>query len=418
MTTNVHRQTVLVTGGRAPAALELARLLGRAGHRVLAAECVDVHLCARSRSVERSFVVPAPAGDEQGYVDGLCRIIREQQVDWLVPVCEEVFYIAKFRDRLAGLCNVAVGPIDTLAVLHSKWEFVRLLRTHGFDAPETRLVRSPEELALALREVDPEARHKWVLKPEFSRFASRVHIFTGRPAAPPTMRAGEAWVLQRFVSGRAVSTCAYVDGGRLLVYAAYAAEFTAGQGACITFEYEPSPQLMAWKAAIASKLDVTGWIAMDVIVAEDGALYPIECNPRLTSGIHLFGVGDRVDKAMFRAQAQPQPQPDNPVGAACAAHELPDARTNGVVTPRHGRSSMIAAAMLLYGLRQALSSPRRLVRWLRHIALSRDVLLRLDDMLPVVDQFRLYMKLWRTSQLRRVSLLESSTIDIEWNGER
>ena len=270
MTTSAHRQTVLVTGGRAPAALELVRLLGRAGHRVLAAECVDVHLCARSRSVEQSFVVPAPADDEQGYVDGLCSIIREQRVDWLMPVCEEVFYIAKFRDRFAAMCSVAVSQLDTLAELHSKWAFIALLRRHSLNAPETRLVHSPDELERVLRDADPEERHKWVLKPEFSRFASRVLIFEGRPAAPPMMRPGEAWVLQRFVAGRAVSTCAYVTGGRLLVYAAYAAEFTAGQGACISFKYEPSPAIMAWKADVVSKLNVTGWIAMDVIVTEDG----------------------------------------------------------------------------------------------------------------------------------------------------
>lgn len=53
-------RNILITGGRAPVALELARLFKAAGHRVYAAESAKYHLCRVSSAVEASFRVPSP----------------------------------------------------------------------------------------------------------------------------------------------------------------------------------------------------------------------------------------------------------------------------------------------------------------------------------------------------------------------
>lgn len=447
----------LLTGGRAPATLELARLLRGAGHRVYVAESLPVHLCRSSRDVERCFDVPPPVSDEEGFVDRLRQIIREQHIDYLIPTCEEVFYIARAYDRLSGCCVVFTSPIALMRSLHSKWEFIALLRSGGLHAPDSWLIRREQELHSVLREIDPEARMKWVLKREFSRFSSKVVIFTGNPPAPLRIKEGESWVLQRFVEGRQICTFAVASEGRMGAYAAYAAEFTAGMGASISFVYEPDPDVLLWMKRFVALTGFTGFIALDMILGEDGRIHPIECNPRLTSGIHLFRAGDGIDKAIMAADRRrgathglDEPAsigrrrgaahgldvhggtdfrwtrlcgPDAPAAADLCGYASPHSAqlpacgaSQEIIVPKSGHSSMIALAMLLYGLPQ-VRSMSGLGRWLRRLLTSRDVLFRWRDPLPFLGQLGVYGAIWRISRRMKITPLEASTADIEWNGE-
>jgi len=53
------------------------------------------HVCKFSNSVTRSFHVPAPRYDAQGYVNGVLNAIREENIDLVVPMHEEIFYLAE-----------------------------------------------------------------------------------------------------------------------------------------------------------------------------------------------------------------------------------------------------------------------------------------------------------------------------------
>ena len=90
-------------------ALHLARLFREAGFRVLSAESMKYPLLSFSNAVDRCFSLPGPAADEAGFVEGLASLIREQGVDWLIPTCEETFYIAKYRRELESYCRVLDG---------------------------------------------------------------------------------------------------------------------------------------------------------------------------------------------------------------------------------------------------------------------------------------------------------------------
>ena len=55
--------TVLLTGGRAPVALHLARLFKGAGFRVLSAESMKCSLLSFSNAVDRCFSLPGPVAE-------------------------------------------------------------------------------------------------------------------------------------------------------------------------------------------------------------------------------------------------------------------------------------------------------------------------------------------------------------------
>src|SRR5579862_3436967 len=95
---------VLLTGGRAPVTLDLARKFARAGYCVSVAESSPVHLCRYSNSVRNCYDVPPPNTEPAAFIAALIEIIREEQIDLLIPTCEEVFFVAQGLERLSEYC--------------------------------------------------------------------------------------------------------------------------------------------------------------------------------------------------------------------------------------------------------------------------------------------------------------------------
>jgi hypothetical protein len=73
-------------------------------------------------------------------------------------------------------------------------------------------------------------------------------------------------------------------------------------------------------------------------------------------------------------------------------------------------------AMLVYGL-PSVNSLARAWKWLRTFIMGREVIFSLRDPLPFFDQFVSFYRLIRESRQRKITPLEVSTRDIEWNGE-
>nr|MBO2497832.1 hypothetical protein [Bacillota bacterium] len=371
-----------MTGGRAPVALHLARLFREAGFRVLSAESMKYPLLSFSNAVDRCFSLPGPAVDEAGFVEGLASLIREHAVDWLIPTCEETFYVAKYRRELGSFCRVLADDLDTLARLHHKGVFIEELKRAGELVPKTAVVCDLSDWRRAVEEIPFPA----VLKPAYSRFATQVH-FLEEPAAEPPVSLDRPWVLQERIPGPQFSTYAVAQRGRLTAYSCYRRVFRVGTGSSITFRHEPEPLLYRWTERLVKRYRYTGQIAFDFIRSdEDGKYYPLECNPRATSGIHLF-----TDASLVEAMTGNPP--------ACAF-------------PDPGVKAMLGIPVLLYGWRQ--EKPRK---WLKTLATHRDVIFDRRDLLPSLGQGISLLYLCMTALRRRIPLLKLTTWDIEWEGE-
>ena len=378
---------VLLTGGRAAAALELARLFRAAGWRVVMAESLPCNPSRLSRAVGRHYAVPWPNRDPNGYVAALLRVVRRERIDLLVPTCEEIFYVSQGRDRLAPYCTVFAEDIETLRRLHSKWLFVETARRRGLAVPETMLLTGPADVGKALA-----SGRDLVLKPVYSRFAAHT-LVRPRPADAGRVDASERrpWVAQAFVAGRQICTYSVAHRGRLAVHSAYAADYTFGLGAAIAHVALDHAAARAWVEAFVSAERFTGQIAFDFIEAPDSRLRAIECNPRATSGVHLFA--------------------DDPAFVPAFLGESP-----GLLQPRRGRASLYAVLLAAQAAR-AVRSWDQLRRWAAVFLRGRDVFLRRDDPLPFLGQIAAFAALGRRARRFGVGLAEAATLDIEWNGE-
>jgi predicted ATP-grasp superfamily ATP-dependent carboligase len=397
---------ILLTGGRSPAALELARLLHHAGHRVFAAESSRYHLTRVSSAVERSFAVPAPAEGTASYVEALEAIVRRERIDLLIPSNEEIFHVAGGLERLSQHCIVRAAPLETLHELHHKGRFAALAEQFGLLVPRTATITDPAQwLALADRAAQV-VDGGLVLKPVYSRFASRVMVLSRSETKEAWRRRLEAsvsavsertpWAAQQYIDGSHYCSYSIAYEGCVVAHAAYPSRYRVGMGASVHFEAIEHPGIRAWVSRFVEAAGFTGQIAFDYIESRDGRLYAIECNPRATSGIHLFGPDDRLELAFL------------------APEQLAAAGT--AIEPLNGSSAMLALPMLMSGLRQN----RRLSEWQAWMSAyrnSRDVVYRHSDAAPALEQLHLAWDVWRHSRRLRIPLTEATTYDIEWNGE-
>jgi predicted ATP-grasp superfamily ATP-dependent carboligase len=381
---------ILLTGGRAPVTLDLARLLSKAGYNIFVAESLKHHLCSYSRAVIKSFLVPPPRINPTGYINALVEIIKQEKINLIIPTCEEIFYISSGLNTLSLYCQVFAEPLEKLNSLHNKWEFICSVEKLGLSAPKTWLIQSPEDLEKVLALATPT---KIVLKPVYSRFASNVHILS-KPIdkiPPLEIHADKTWVAQEFISGKHYCSYSIVHQGDIKAMAIYPTIFTAGKGSCVYFESIENPAIFQWVKTFVYALQFTGQIAFDFIETDEGNLYPLECNPRAISAIHLFQDSDNLHQAFFNT-------------------------TNRIIQPQSQQSSMIMMAMILYGLASAISSSR-LGDWFKKITTSQDVILRLSDPLPFFHLWLVLLQFWGMSRKFGISLQQASTQDIEWDGE-
>ena len=207
---------ILLTGGRAPAALELARAFHKEGHIVFMAESLRGHLSQPSNAIKANFIVPAPRQEKDAFLVALKKIILENKIDLLIPTCEEVFYVAMGREQLP--CAVFVEPIKKLNTIHNKWKFVINAVDQELSVPETMLINTMDDMLHAYAHW-----RELVFKPAYSRFAARTLILPPlkQAASTLTFNPNSPWVAQGYIKGQEICTYSIVHNGHVTAHAAY-----------------------------------------------------------------------------------------------------------------------------------------------------------------------------------------------------
>jgi predicted ATP-grasp superfamily ATP-dependent carboligase len=372
-------KTVLLTLGRLPKALELARALGGLGARVLIAEPFALHVCRASRSVERCFRVPAPNTDPVAYLDAVEKIIRAEKVDILVPVSEEALHVTRLASRLPEHC-VIFGPDHRQIVrLHDKLLFNRQAARLGLAVPETFQGHTPEADALALRS-------DYIVKPQHG--CSGIGISLRRQASPlTTADRAPGMIVQTRLPGRHVSSFTIARNGKVLRTVLYTGLIHSGT-VCVCFErIDDCPHAQRWVEHFVEAENYSGFISFDFIEDENGIAQAIECNPRLTSGIHFADPDALARLVMF-------PEQSNEV-------EL---------RPSRRFQEAHTALLEVYG---SVLRPGEFYRRLKAFLTSKDVLFRVSDPLPFLLFTPLSWPVLRQA-LTGTSLGKAATRDIVW----
>lgn len=376
---------VLITGARAVAALDLARALRAAGFEPHLADCSPARLARWSSGAGPVHRYASPVGAPAAFARDVVDLVERLDPIAVLPVCEEVFHLAALaRDR--GFADRLLAPTpEVLAVLHHKGRFAALCRDLSLDAPETVEVADREAL-----EAFAETAADHVFKPAWSRFGGRTLV-----APPAAALAGIAptpddpWIVQRRIVGDEVSAWAMCREGRVVAFAAYRSDWRLAGGAAIAFQPATADLAARLRQAVEALAGFagTGQVALDAIVDGDGRPWLIECNPRATSGVHLFGRSAGLGRALL---GRDEAGPDD------------DARH---LTP----------ALWRFGLPMALRE-RRLAEWSRQRRAGRDVLGAPGDSGPLFGALADTLDFGWKALVSGQSLTSAMTADIEWNG--
>ena len=375
----------LILGGRAPVALDHARRFHHRGWQVHVADSIPCRLTGWSSSVTQTHAIAPPRYYPRGFVEDLRRIVTGQRIDLLLPTCEEAVYLSRHRPALPRELLVAVDDFATVASLHSKWQFAGLAAACGMPVPATARLRTLDQAR------EWASGRGMVLKPEYSRFGVHVRLYPeGIPAAAPELPALGDWVVQEFLTGQELCSYAIAYRGRLLAHAVYRPAYRLRRSSSYYFEPVERPAIREAVDALVRSTRYSGQLSFDWIEGTDGIARVLECNPRATSGLHLFS-------------------PDADLPAALVGE-------GPLREPINARPRMIAALMSSAGLASA-AAKGSLPQWQRDWKRADDVVSVPGDRLPLGGALADLGAYAALALRQQCNLREAATRDIEWDGE-
>ena len=359
----MKNNTILLLGARAPIALELARSFQSVGCNVILADSLRFPLGRWSNTIIKYERLPGARQDSQKYATVISALVLKYSINHIVPTCEEAFYVSQYKD--SWNCIVWTPDADIMDSLHNKETFAKKFN---------KQLNIPKTISLE-KFTKWTQSHQYVFKPKYSRFGNKTIINTRISA--DTIREPKNWIAQKKVVGKEICVYSIWDDGLLKGYASYIPLYRAGKGSGIFFESIKNLEVKKQVESFGKALRYSGQLSFDVIISEETAWF-IECNPRGTSGAHLL-------KSSL---------------AACFLNE--DKKTT------FGTGNfMLTSVMLL---------TRPLQFFFKKVRRAKGVLYSRKDPLPAMAQLLSVLELVFIKSSKRISLLEATTHDIEWNG--
>ncbi len=375
----------MLTGARAPVTLHLSRILHSQGVNVFLADSINYPISAASNSVQHFFLLPSPKFHTGKFLNVLNQVIKKNNIDLIIPTCEETFYLSMLIDKIN--CSIFTDKIETLHLLHNKLNFINFVERLGYQVPVTISTNNQNLVKNQLKEL---LFNEIVLKPIYSRFSDSVSFTTKKEILKSTSSLKPNWIVQQRIKGTQYCSYSVVEKGKIVAHTVYKTAFTAGLGASISFKHEDIPFIYEFTKDVVSELNYSGQIAFDFIKDSNGCFYPLECNPRATSGLHLFS-GD--------------------IGNVMIGNAPSD-----LLTPSKDSKYAIKLALLLYGYNY-WTNFSKFKLWISTLIHHTDIIYDDKDKRPYTYQFYSMYKMWKDSRKEKRSLLEQTTYDISWDGE-
>ncbi|MEM1396270.1 MAG: ATP-grasp domain-containing protein, partial [Pseudomonadota bacterium] len=252
-------------------------------------------------------------------------------------------------------------------------------RSAGLTVPATYAANTPEAAALA-------QQTPYIIKPRNGCSGHRFQRYS-RNATIPTSERQSDMLVQRQVAGEEVSSFCIARDGVVLGSVVYRGRILAGTVACC-FEQVNHRAADQWTKKFVGAFGLTGFFGFDFIVDDNGTPWPLECNPRLTSGIHFMNADDLTAAVVddgFRGKIRLSP----------------------TKMMMEGHTSLTMAY-------KDLLRPRKYLATLSTMARSEDVLFRLRDPAPFFLMTPMSWRILSGAVLKRRSFGQTATDDIVW----
>jgi hypothetical protein len=293
---------ILITSSRMPFALDAIRKLGERGHELIACDSYDASPGSHSRYLKGHFTTASPSGDPAQFAADVEAIAKEHEVELVLPMFEEVFYLAAQHERISQVTRLYAPPFRTLAQVHDKGTFQQLCDKLEIRTPHTVLAHTPDELREAI-----ERFPRYFARAAFSRGGVGLLTNTGPLAghlSPDDCRPTEAnpWLVQEFVDGPMHCTYSALHAGRVASHMSYRAPRQWQHSTGIQFLSVDPADTLPTVERLGSELGWDGQMSLDFIETDEG-LVMIECNPRPTDGVLLM-TAEELERGLVAPQEE------------------------------------------------------------------------------------------------------------------
>ena len=293
---------ILITSSRMPFALDAIRKLGERGHEVIATDSYENSPGSHSRYLQGHFTTASPSGDPARFAADVEAIAKEHEVELIVPMFEEVFYLAAQHERISQVTRLYAPPFRTLAQVHDKGTFQVLCDKLDIRTPHTVLAHDSDELREAI-----ERFPSYFARAAFSRGGVGLLTNTGPLAghlSPDECQPTEAnpWLVQEFVDGPMHCTYSTLHSGRVASQMSYRAPRQWEHSTGIQFLSVDPADTLPTVEKLGSELAWDGQMSLDFIETDEG-LVMIECNPRPTDGVLLM-TAEELERGLLAPQEE------------------------------------------------------------------------------------------------------------------
>jgi hypothetical protein len=270
-----------------PFALDAIRKLGERGHQVLACDSYAASPGSHSKYLTAHFTTASPCDDPAQFAADVERIAGVNDVDVVLPMFEEVFYLAAQHERISAVTRLYAPPFRTLAQVHDKGTFQELCDRLEIRTPHTVLAHTRKGLDEAI-----ERFPEYFARAAFSRGGVGLLTNTGPLAGhltPDDCHPTEAnpWLVQEFVGGPMHCSYSCLHDGEVASHMSYRAPRQWEHSTGIQFLSVDPGDTLPTVERLGSELEWDGQMSLDFIETSEG-LVMIECNPRPTDGVLLM----------------------------------------------------------------------------------------------------------------------------------
>jgi glutathione synthase/RimK-type ligase-like ATP-grasp enzyme len=378
---------LLVTSSRMPFALDVIRKLGERGHEVYACDSYEASPGNHSRYLAGHFTTASATEDPQQFASDVERIADVNEIELVLPMFEEVFYLAAQYERLSKVTRLYAPPFQTLAQVHDKGTFQELCDRLEIRTPHTTLAHSPAELKDAIDQYP-----RYFARAAFSR--GGVGLLTNTGPLAGHLSADECdpteanpWLVQEFVDGPMHCTYSCLHEGGVASHMSYRAPRQWEHSTGIQFLSVDSTDTLPTVEHLGKELGWEGQMSLDFIETDDG-LVMIECNPRPTDGVLLMSA-EELERGLLAPQDETL-----------------------LVPP--GREEQLDFAVLAQIFKEPLRDAPKSIHDLRKIA-GTDKGWR--DAMPKLYSFLALARFERLSLRQREQLFVAMSDGITWDGQ-
>lgn len=291
---------VLVTNAKNRIAYNVVRSLATKGIEAYCADFVPRAMSFYSKYSSGHFIYPSPFRNQDQFVECLIEKIKEFKIDVLIPVNEELFLVAKYRDEITKHVKMAVPEYSQILTAHNKDQWESIASHILIPVPKTFAI----ETFVADPELISELPFPVLIKPKqggggwgIKRIASETEFMDLLAVGCHEGQPWERFLVQELIEGDTLCVAMVFRHGQLRGKVAYRQirEYPVfgGQATCRVSVSNPTAEGNLQR--LLEHLDWHGVCQADFIIDRATQIpYLIDINPRFWGSL-VQGIASGVD---------------------------------------------------------------------------------------------------------------------------